>query len=148
MSNWSVSLLCSIHLLFLRRKCIEKSCRKLIAIKCNSLTFHRLCLYKRFSQTSVLKNSPTFPWLWKIFVFPWQWQPWSSKAKTRGQRLTENYFQSQLTPWISRVKWSHENTDRGKDSASCLKFWWRLKENYFIKKKTILQEIRYFNSYN
>ena len=51
-----------------------------------------------------LKNSPTFPWHWNIFVFPWPWQPWSSKPKTRGQRLTENYSQSQLTPWISRVK--------------------------------------------
>ena len=72
-SNWSVSLLCSTHLVW---RCIKK-------YKRNSLTFHWLCQYQSFSLT--------FPWAWKIFVFPWliptvatPWRETQDRQKVNG----------------------------------------------------------------
>lgn len=58
-SNWSVSLLCRTHLVFLRRKCIEKSCRKLISCKPeNGIPW----LFTDFA------NNKDFHWLFKKFL--------------------------------------------------------------------------------
>ena len=71
-SNWSVSLLCWIHSVFLRRKCIEKSCRKLISCKPeNGIPW----LFTDFANIKdfpgLLKKFPDFSLTFKNFVFPW-----------------------------------------------------------------------------
>ena len=71
-SNWLLCLLCSILFIFSERKYNSKSWRKLVNYKQeNRIPW----LFTDFDNIKdfpwLLKNSPTFPWPWKIFSFPW-----------------------------------------------------------------------------
>ena len=65
-SNWSLCLLCSILIIFSKRKCISKSWRRLMNYKPENRIPWPFTEYQRLSPT--LKNfyfSQTFPWPWQ-----------------------------------------------------------------------------------
>ena len=83
--NSSGSLLYSIHFLFSRRKCIEKSCRKLISYKPE----HGIpWLFTDFAN--IIDFSLTLKNFRFSLIFPWLWQP----CRTIVPRFIRDFSQS------------------------------------------------------
>ena len=110
-SNWSLCLLCSMLIIFSKRKCISKSWRRLMNYKPENRKTGKpespdlslsLTVPKIFPD--FFKNSLTFPWPWKIFVFPWHFPDRGHQDITKNNSLRKiNVTRSQYWKHIGHV---------------------------------------------
>ena len=94
-SNWSLCLLCSILIIFSKRKCISKSWRRLMNYKPENR------IPWPFTEFDSTKD---FPRPWKFFIFPWLFPDRGNQDITKNNSLRKiNVTRSQYSKHIGHV---------------------------------------------